>query len=311
VAEGVALAIIFLSFTLLTGEGGMISLCQISFAGIGGLATAQVNSTYHLPVLLGVVVGGLLAGVGGLIVGLLTVRMGNLYTALATLTFALLLSSIVFQLNVFMQYGAGVTVLRPSFALSNRALTYFTLALFVLISLFIAAIRRSTSGLALSAIRSSETGARSAGIGVVRMKIAISALAAAIAGIGGGMYVIYVGVALPQSFDAIIGLTWFAVVVTNGRRSNNAALAAGLIYVLLPQIFSTYLPTSWGPLPTLLFGAGAVLLARNPDGIITMNGRQLAALARRLTGSGKPDRESRPHDGVPVSAVATELEDVQ
>ncbi len=311
VAEGVAIAIIFLSFTLLTGEGGMISLCQISFAGIGGLATAQVNSTYHLPVLLGVVAGGLLAGVGGLIVGLLTVRMGNLYTALATLTFALLLSSIVFQLSVFMQYGAGVTVLRPSFALSNRVLTYFTLALFVLISLLIAAIRRSTSGLALSAIRSSETGARSAGIGVIRMKIAISALAAAIAGIGGGMYVIYVGVALPQSFDAIIGLTWFAVVITNGRRSNNAALAAGLFFVMIPQIFSTYLPTSWGPLPTLLFGAGAVLLARNPDGIITMNGRQLAALARRLTGSGKPEREGRTHDGAPVPAVVTELEDVQ
>ena len=43
------------------------------------------------------------------------------------------------------------------------------------------------------------------------------------------MYVIYTGVALPQSFDTIIGLTWFAVVITNGRRSNNAALAAGLM----------------------------------------------------------------------------------
>src|SRR5580700_2800211 len=189
VAEGVAIAIILLSFTLLTGEGGMISLCQISFAGIGGLAAAQVNSTYHLPVLLGVAIG-------------------------------VLLSSIVFQLNVFLQYGAGVTVSRPYFALSNTALTYFTLALFVLISLFIAAIRRSTTGLALSAIRTSEIGARSAGIGVVRMKIAIWALAAGIAGIGGGMYVIYTGAALPQSFDTIIGLTWFAVVITNGRRSN-------------------------------------------------------------------------------------------
>jgi len=153
VAEGVAIAIIFLSFTLLTGEGGMISLCQITFAGIGGLATAQVNATYHLPVLLGVVVGGLLAGAGGLIVGTLTARMGNLYAALATLTFGLLFSAIVFQFNVFLQYGSGVTVSRPSFASSNVTLTYVTLALFVLVSLFIAAIRRSTSGLALSAIR--------------------------------------------------------------------------------------------------------------------------------------------------------------
>jgi branched-chain amino acid transport system permease protein len=309
VAEGIAIAIIFLSFTLLTGEGGMISLCQISFAGIGGLTAAQVNSTYHLPVLLGVLVGGLLAGVSGLIVGLLTVRMGNLYAALATLTFGLLLSSIVFQLNVFLQYGAGVTVSRPSFALSNTSLTYFTLAIFVVISLFIAAIRRSTSGLALSAIRTSETGARSAGISVVRMKTVIWALAAGIAGIGGGMYVIYTGAALPQSFDTIIGLTWFAVVITNGRRSNNAALAGGLMIVLIPQIFATYLPTAWGPLPTLLFGMGAVLLARNPDGIITMNGRQLAALGRRLTGGGKHAQAQA--GGLRASTATPELEDVQ
>jgi branched-chain amino acid transport system permease protein len=314
VTEGVAIGIIFLSFTLLTGEGGMISLCQISFAGVGGLTAAQVNSTYHLPVLLGVLIGGVLAGVGGLIVGLLTARMGNLYAALATLTLALLLSSIVFQLNVFMQYGAGVAVERPSFAGSGISLTYLTLAVFVAISLLIAAIRRSTSGLALSAIRATETGARSAGISVFRLKTAIWTLAAAIAGIGGGMYVIYAGVALPQSFDAIVGLTWFAVVITNGRRSNNAALAAGLFYTLIPQLFSTYLPASLGPLPTLLFGAGAVLLARNPDGIITMNGRQIASLARRLTGSGRQPGGGQPELADPIpgrvpTAVAANMED--
>jgi branched-chain amino acid transport system permease protein len=322
VAEGVAIGIVFLSFTLLTGEGGMISLCQISFAGVGGLTAAQVNATYHLPVLLGVLIGAVFAGACGLIVGLLTVRMGNLYAALATLTLALLLSSIVFQLNVFMQYGAGVTVSRPSFAESDVSLTYLTLAVFVVISLLIAAIRRSTSGLALSAIRSTETGARSAGVSVIRLKIGIWTLAATIAGIGGGMYVIYTGVALPSSFDAIVGLTWFAVVITNGRRSNNAALAAGLFYTLIPQVFSTYLPTSLGPLPTLLFGAGAVLLARNPDGIITMNGRQITALAHRLAGGIRHAGGGRPTGGgqpllanqagrVPAPTGAGKLEDAQ
>jgi branched-chain amino acid transport system permease protein len=320
VAEGAAIGIVFLSFTLLTGEGGMISLCQISFAGVGGLTAAQMNATYHLPVLLGVLIGAVLAGACGLVVGLLTARMGNLYAALATLTLALLLSAIVFQLNVFLQYGAGVTVSRPSFAESNVSLTYLTLAVFVAISLLIAAIRRSTSGLALSAIRATETGARSAGVSVVRLKVGLWTLAAAIAGIGGGMYVIYNGVALPQSFDAIIGLTWFAVVITNGRRSNNAALAAGLFYTLIPQLFTTYLPTSLGQVPTLLFGAGAVLLARNPDGIITMNGRQITALARRLTGNGRRTGGGRPipadpggtvQGRVPAPAAAAKLEDAQ
>src|SRR5260370_40081153 len=111
------------------------------------------------------------------------------------------------------------------------------------------------------------------------MRSVVCALAAKVALMGSGMSEIYAGAALPQSFDTIIGLTWFAVVITNGRRSNNAALAAGLFYVLIPQIFATYLSASWGPLPTLLFGAGAALPAPHPDGITTLEGLQLPAPA--------------------------------
>jgi len=83
--------------------------------------------------------------------------MGNLYAALANAPpLALLLSSIVFQFNVFMQYGAGVTVSRPSFGRVRHFADLPHARDFVVISLFIAAIRRSTSGLALSAIRSTE-----------------------------------------------------------------------------------------------------------------------------------------------------------
>jgi hypothetical protein len=42
-----------------------------------------------------------------------------------------------------------------------------------------------------------------------------------------------------------------------------------------------------------------------------MNGRQLAALARRLTGNGMPPWQGRTHGGGPASAVATELEDAR
>jgi branched-chain amino acid transport system permease protein len=290
VAAGLSIAIVFLSYTLLTGEGGIISLCQISFAGIGALTTGQLASVYHMPVLLGVLVGALLAGLGGLVVGALTVRMGNLYVALATLTFGLLLSGIVFKFDRFVQFGAGVTVNRPNFLSSDRDLAYLVLAVFIVMGLVIVAIRKSTTGLLLAALRSSEVGARAAGANVVGMKIAISALAAAIAGIGGGCYALYAGVALPESFDVFTGLVWFAVLVTNGTRSNNAALAAGLLYVFMPDIFSTYLPKAWGPLPVLLFGVGAVLLARNPEGVITMNGRQLTHVGRQLAKAIRPQR---------------------
>jgi branched-chain amino acid transport system permease protein len=308
VAEALAMGIIFLSYTLLTGEGGLISLCQISFAGMGAIATGQIESIYHLPVLFGVLVGGVAAGIGGLIVGALTVRMGNLYVALVTLTAGLLLSAVVFQADRYVQAGVGVTVDRPSFALTDKALSYFMLAMFVLASLIVAAIRWSTTGLVLGALRSSEVGARATGINVVRMKIGVFTLSGLLAGVGGGFLAIYQGVALPSSYDAITGLVWFAVLATNGSRSNNAALASGLFFVYLPDIFSSYIPARWGPVPNLLFGLGAVLLARHPEGVITLNGRQLrqagAAAMRALSRSA--GREGPPPaTGSPARATAT------
>jgi hypothetical protein len=178
VAQGIAFAVIFLSFTLLTAEGGMISLCQITFAGIGAIVTGQASSVHGWRVLIGVLLGALVAGLAGLVVGALTVRMGNLYVALATLTFGLLFSTLVFdQDRRFNQLGSGVTVGLPSFISGDLGLSYLMLSVFVLLGLAIAAIRRSTTGLALSALRSTEVGARAVGVNVIAMKTILSGLA--------------------------------------------------------------------------------------------------------------------------------------
>jgi branched-chain amino acid transport system permease protein len=305
VAEAAAYGIIFLSYTLLTGQGGMISLCQITFAGVGAITTAQMATVFGWPVLAGILLGAVVAALGGLIVGALTVRMGNLYVALATLTFGLLMSTLVFQQNRFYQIGAGVSVPFLSFAQSYTSLAYFILAVFAVIGLALAATRSSTSGLALSALRSTETGAQAVGVNVVRMKITVSAVAAGIAGLGGGLLATYSGAAFPDSFDALTGLVWFAVLVTNGIRTSNAALAAGLMFAYLPDILATYLSPRFGPVSTALFGLGAVMLARNPEGVISMNGRQLAGLGRKVARmiSGQPDATAN-EETVPVAESA-------
>ncbi len=60
-AQAFAFGVIFLSWTLVTGEGGMLWLCQITFAGVGALTTAQLATHHGWPVLAAVVVGGLVA----------------------------------------------------------------------------------------------------------------------------------------------------------------------------------------------------------------------------------------------------------
>ena len=109
----------FLSFTLVTGEGGMLWLCQIAFAGIGAIGAAWFADNWGVPILLAIVMGGLVAGAIGVVIGLLTIRLGNLYIALVTLTFALLMERLVFTLDTFAQNGVGRVVVRPEFAVDR------------------------------------------------------------------------------------------------------------------------------------------------------------------------------------------------
>jgi branched-chain amino acid transport system permease protein len=291
--QGAALGIIFLSYSLLAGEGGMVWLCQVTFAGVGALATAELATNAGWPVLAAVIAGGLIAVPMGVVIALLTARLGDLYVALVTLTFAVLMDNLVFSLNLFYQFGQGIALNAPSFASSPRVLSYVALAAFALIALLLVNVRSSTTGLVLAAVRWSSPAAQTLGISVRETKVLVSALAAFIAAVGGGLLAIFADAAITTNYNTIIGLAWLAVLVTVGIRSNVAALVAGMAFAFIPAVFSTYAPTSVLVVPTALFGLGAVLVARNPDGTVATVLVRGRLLARRTGGR----RRVLPHDG--------------
>ncbi len=281
VAQGVAYAVIYLSFTMVVGEGGMIWLCMATFAGIGGLATAQLATNHGWPVLAAVLLGGVIAVPFGAVIGFLTIRMGNLYVALVTLIFGLLMENLVFSRNIFLNLGIGVNVGAPDWASSARVLSYLFLAIFAVIAIFIVNIRRSTTGLALNAVRWSERGSKTLGISVLQMKVVIAAIASFVAGIGGGMLAISLGVALPANYATLGGMVWLAVLVTLGIRSNVAALFAGLSFTLSSGVALVYLPKAFGNVPPILFALGAIFVAKFPEGTLAMQARQFREIGRR------------------------------
>lgn len=282
VAAGLCYAIAFLTFTVVTGEGGMLWLSQIIFAGLGAVVAAQLAPAWHLPVLVAVVLASLLVAVAGALVGLLTIRLGELYVALGTLVFGLLAESLILDNGRFLQGGLGVTFTAPDFASGPTVFCYLALVVFAAFALLIVNLRRSTSGLALRAVRDSEPASRTLGLSVVQVKVLVGAAGAFVAAVGGCFLAMDAGNAQPQSYDTFAGLVWLAVVVTLGARSITAALWAGLAFSLLPAVFSNYIPTRWDEVPTLLFGLGAVAVARNPDGVVLDTGRKVRALLDRL-----------------------------
>src|SRR6202034_1661360 len=212
-AQGVAFGIIFLSFTLATGEGGMIWLCQGAFAGAGGMSAALLAEHQHVPILLAVLIGGVIAVPFGVLIGLLTIRMGDLYVALVTLTFGIMVDDIVFNRQIFSNNGLGVNVNAPGFVHGQRALVYLGIVVFALVTVFMVNLRRSTTGLALTAVRSTSNGSQTTGISVLQMKLTVAALAAFVAGIGGGLLAVTLGVANPNNYATLGAEVWLAVLV--------------------------------------------------------------------------------------------------
>ncbi len=244
-AKGLALGVIFLSYVVVTGEGGMISLCQVTFAGIAGAITADLAQNHGMPTLGAVLVAAVIVVPFGLLAALPSLRLGGLYLALVTLGFGELVVNSYFQLPSVNNDGSGVRVPRPRFGdLSfggDTAFYYLLVGLFVAAAVLVTNVKRSTTGLNLAAMRSSEPATVTLGISLLRTKLAAFGVSAFLAGLGGGLYVTYTKLSQPGiSFNTIIGVVWLAVVVTWGVRSVAGALLAGLTYALFPQLFAEY-----------------------------------------------------------------------
>jgi branched-chain amino acid transport system permease protein len=281
-AQGVAYAVIFLSFSLVTGEGGMIWLCQGTFAGAGAMTAALLTADHRIPIMLSVLIGGLIAVPFGLIVGWLTIRMGDLYVALVTLTFGLLVESVVFNRTIFSNNGVGISVSPPHFAEGDRALVYLMIAVFAVIALLIVNLRRSTTGLGMTAIRHSVIGSKTLGISVVRMKIMVAGLAAFVAGIGGGLLAITLGSAMTSNYSTLAAEVWLVALVTSGLRSNSAALFAGLSQTVLAGVALAYLPKVFTSFIAIGFGLGAIAIVRYPDGVLTDQARRARVMLAQI-----------------------------
>jgi len=282
IAEGVAYGVAFLSYTLITGSAGFISLAQVSFAGMGAAMTGVFSTRLGIPVFLSILLAGLVVAPMGLITGLLTLRLGDLQVALVTLTLGLLMDNVVFTLNVFNNNGDGIAVGRPGWASTDRGFLYLTLAIFLLIGLVISSYRKSTGGMALGALRGSEIGTRSLGLSVVGIKVFMLSIGGFIVGIGGGLLAAALGNANPSTFSTLGGLIWVAILALNGISGILAALVAGLGFTVIPGLFQVYLPQSVAEIPSILFGFGAINMVHNPDGVVAQNRRQSRQLAAWL-----------------------------
>ena len=302
---GLVFSTIFLSVTLITGGSGQLSLCQATFAGIGAFATGQLAAHLGLSVVLGALVGAVMAAMAGALLAVLAVRISGLTLTLLTLAFALFADQFLFQYSWSGGGLNGVKVPRPvigpvNFS-SDRSFLLLALVVLVVCMGVVLLVQRGTTGRYLAALRGSETGAASLGINPLRARVTVFALSAAIAGIGGAMFGTLYSPVSSDNFVYEYSLAFVVVVITTGSRRVEGAVQAGMAYAVV-QFLLTYAPARFEGLTPVLFAIGAVTYAAHPEGIVEYQKRKWLERVSRLLASYDNHRR-RP--GVPVAGSET------
>lgn len=266
-AQVVALAIVFLSITAVTGFTGNITLGQAGFAGLGALLTSRFDTGQlpflpRLPVLPAMVVSALLVGLVGAMTGYAALRRRGLFLGLTTLAVGLVVYRFAFENPYF---ASRVVIDRPRlFGLSldgDRAFYWFSLACLGICLLIVDRLRRGRLGRVLAAMRDSETGARSIGLDLRRYKLAVFSLSASLAAFGGALVAQQQRAFVPLQFDPFHSLFWFTAVLVAGASYLSGTMVAAALFVVLDVALD---PGA----STLAIGILALFVSRLPGGIV-------------------------------------------
>ncbi|MEV7522040.1 ATP-binding cassette domain-containing protein [Streptomyces sp. NPDC091371] len=267
-AQGLAISLVFMSFTVVTGLGAMVSLAQGTFV-TGAALVAGLLMSRGWPFIAALAVGTCVAALLGALVALPALRLGGRSLALATLALAFLADQVLFQLRWLRNGDSGWSIPRPVFGpvdlTDDRALGVALVVLVALVAAALSALRNSPSGRAMLAVRSAPAAAVASGVSVLRTKLLLFTLSAGLAGFGGVMYASYNTRITATDFTAMTGLVWLAVVVAAGVRRPVYGVVAGLVFAVAPRVLADYV-TSSAHLPVILFGLAGLALANDPDG---------------------------------------------
>jgi branched-chain amino acid transport system permease protein len=276
---------ICLSYVVITGYVGQVSLMQVALAGASGFVVSHLAQDAGIGFPLGAIAGTLFATVLGFVAGASALRVRGVSLAVVTLAAAVAIEQFGFANST---WGAGATGSpvpelelagidlgpRASFRgldgnVPSPVLGFVVLAVVTLLGLLVAHVRRSDLGRRMLAVRSNERAAAAAGINVRNTKFAAWAIASFIAGVGGTLYGYSLGSVSAERFGIVIALGFVAFAYVGGITMVSGAVIGGLLATsgLIPHIFEAELGISgtW----TLLV-AGVTLIANLvmfPDGI--------------------------------------------
>ncbi len=243
-AQALALGLIALSLTFLGGYGGMVSLAQMTVAGVAGYMVAIFGSSsvatisLNWPWWLGVVFAVGIATVFATLVGWLSVRTEGIYTIMITLAIGVAFFYLAQQnYTVFNGFQGFNKVAAPTVGdvdLRDPTAFYYLTLFFALAGYwFVKMLVRAPFGVALQGIRDNPRRMNALGFHVTAHRVAAYAVAGLLAAVGGVLMVWYNGRISPGTVNTGAMINVLIIAVLGGIKRPIGAFIGALVFVLL------------------------------------------------------------------------------
>ena len=245
-------ALFAVSLDLVLGYGGIVSLGQAAFFGLGAYTAAlfaqHVMPDPHVGLLVAVAAAALL----GLAASFTVLRGTDLTRLMVTLGFALILLELANKLDWLTGGTDGIQGLtiapllgRFEFDLSGRTAAYYSLTVLLVLFAIARRVVNSPFGATLQAIRDNRLRAMAIGIPVHSRLIAVYTIAAAMAGAAGALFTQTSGFASLDVFEFHRSADVLLILVVGGVGWLYGGIFGAIVFKVLQDWISQITPQYW------------------------------------------------------------------
>lgn len=276
-----------LGLNVLLGFSGLVSLGTAGFMGLAAYISAYVTETMNLPFEVAVLAAIIIPTLLGLLVGVLSLKFEGIYLGIATLVVAEIFREIFINVTAFTGGASGSIARRPEllgFYQLNRDQTYFLIvAVMVFIFILIHNLTKGHLGRALNAMRGSEAAAQAMGVNIFKYRLIAFGIATILATVSGVLYVHYVGLSYPTTWNLMLSLDFLAIIVIGGFRSIFGTFIGAFIIFGMSELFLKPIPALANIAPLVQGILIIVFILYYPNGLANIK-HQVANWNRRRKG---------------------------
>lgn len=268
-------AILAMSLDLVVGYGGILSLCQAAFYGVGAYAAAlsMLRAGWSFPVAL--TVAGLLSAGLGLVTAAFSLRLRGDFLILATLGVQMLVSAVLANWIGVTGGPYGIPGIPAPGLFSREFSPWGPLAATAVVMAagtgLLVVLVRSPFGRSLQAVRDDQVAAAALGKSPFVLRTAAFTISAGLAGVAGALFSSYMRYIDPGSFGIAESVLILSMVIVGGAGSLMGPAIGAAVLVILPEVlrFLGLPEASAAQWRLVLYGGLIVLLMRwRPQGFL-------------------------------------------